>query len=648
MSRLPKYPAYPKIRLSLSPPRRRRPGLLRRLGGGLWRRLAQGAEAEPGRPAGRQPGARADQPEPEIQLKIAVPKPRPTRVGPLAEAALKRKFQAGPPAPPEAEVKPPAPPEAKPAVRPEAKPAVRPEVKPAARPEPDIKPTARPEPDIKPAVRPEPEAQPAARPEPEPAAWPEPQPAAWPELKPARAAARRPALWLALAAALLAGLSGYYAYRRYVQPPPRAKVARIPAASLPKVAPLAAGLFERRVLALEEARTTEVTVAPGSNLGRALEEVGLNSRNNFRGVLDCLAGGEEPLGLVRPGDVLRAFWADPEHESLARLEFHPATKAAPWVVLPDGQGGFWRFSQASRILNIGGAGSGRVEGSLWNAGLRAGLDGSLIMTMADVLASDIDFFTGLKKGDAFELLYSRDYQDGRPQGAPIIEMVRMVNNGRTFEYYRHINANGQAGYYNREGRSNLKTFFASPLQYTRISSGFSMARNHPIYKVVRPHQGVDYAAPTGTPVSAVADGKVTTARWSGGFGRLVAVQHDAVYTTMYGHLSSFAPGLKEGSTVRQGDLVGRVGASGTATGPHLDFRLRKNGVFVDPIPELAKQVGRRLEGAEAKAFAGVVPVLQKRLAEQLALAALRPAAREALPLEPELDFVEPDPASLDL
>jgi murein DD-endopeptidase MepM/ murein hydrolase activator NlpD len=185
------------------------------------------------------------------------------------------------------------------------------------------------------------------------------------------------------------------------------------------------------------------------------------------------------------------------------------------------------------------------------------------------------------------------------------------------------------------------------LQYTRISSGFSMARAHPIYKIVRPHLGVDYAAPTGTPVSAVADGKVIAARWSGGFGRLVTIRHDDTYTTMYGHLSSFAPGLKEGSIVKQGDLVGRVGASGVATGPHLDFRLRKNGVFVDPISEMAKQVGRRLEGADYTAFASVVPHLDGRLKEQLVQSARRPVAVETLSLEPEIDlepeleFVEP-------
>ena len=667
MSRNPKYPAHPKLRLSL-PLRRRRPGLLSR----LWRRLSPNAPAEPrpspgrNRPGSRHqaaghqhgprhlPGAHPSD-EPEIQLKIAVPKPRPTRVGPLAEAALKKKFKAGTGTPP-----------AEPITQPGAKPLPEPETKPVAdAPRPSEAPVAPavpspPMPPAAPAVQPEPVGPIVQPQQPEPSIPPtEPEPSGPPIKPPVHrpspvprlgTGARRSVFWLVLALTLLAGLGGYYGYRRYAQPPPRAKVARIPAASLPKVVPLEAGLFERYARSQDQAILTEVTVAPGSNLSKALEEIGLTSRSNYRGVLDCLTGGPDSVDRVLPGAVLRAFWADPEMENLARLEFYPAAGAAPLVVLSDGQDGFWRYSLASRPMNISGAGSGRVEGSLWNAGLRAGLDGGLIMAMADVLASDIDFFTGLQKGDSFEVLYSRDYLDGRPQGTPVIEMLRMKNKGRDFEYYLYKNNDkGQAGYYNRKGYSNRKTFFATPLSYTRISSGFSMARKHPIYKVVRPHQGVDYAAPTGTPVSAVADGKVIAARWSGGFGRLVTIQHDSTYTTMYGHLSSFAPGLKEGAMVRQGDLIGRVGASGAATGPHLDFRLRKNGVFVNPIPELARQVGRRLEGAELAALAGVIPNLEKRLKTQLALAARRPVAVETLSLEPEVDFGESEaPLDMDL
>ena len=611
-----KYPS--KIRHSLPPLKRRRPGLLRRLGDRLWRRLS----STKARPAGRHNPSRSPigphRQEPEVHLKIAVPKPRPHRVEAAAEAAKKFHPEPVPEPVPVPEEEAPAPVAA----------PVAASVAPA--------PVPRPAPPA-PAPRPAPMA---------PVPMPEPPPSA--RRPPAR---RRPAsrglrpktrtLWLVLLAVLLTGVAVYYG--RYFQSPPRAKVARIPAASLPRIAPLEAGIFERHALARDQVHMTEVILAPGSNLSKALEEVGLSSRSNFRGVLDCLMTGDDPLDVVRPGAILKAFWADSGLDVMTRLEFYPAAGAPPWVVLPKSQGGFWRFSLAAQPLNVNRAGAGQVEGSLWNAGIKAGLDGGIIMNMADLLASDIDFVTGLRKGDTFEVLYSRDYLDARPQGPPVIEMLRMNNNGRSYEYYRFINSKGRAGYYSREGQSNLKTFLASPLQYARISSGFSRARVHPIYKVVRPHLGVDYAAPTGTPVSAVADGKVTAARWSGGFGRLVTIQHDATYTTMYGHLSSFAPGLKEGSMVKQGDLIGRVGASGVATGPHLDFRLRKNGVYVDPIPELARQVGRRLEGADYTAFASVIPRLEKRLADQLAAQSARPsAAVENLSLEPEMELVAPD------
>ena len=141
---------------------------------------------------------------------------------------------------------------------------------------------------------------------------------------------------------------------------------------------------------------------------------------------------------------------------------------------------------------------------------------------------------------------------------------------------------------------------------------------HPVLKKVRPHQGVDYAAPTGTPVSAIADGTVIFCGWNGGFGRLVTIKHNDTYTTMNAHLSRFAPGLKKGSVVKQGDLIGNVGASGMVTGPHLDFRLKKNGVFIDPIPELAKQKGKLLEAAEAQAFTQMVTRYRNQMTYQLA------------------------------
>ena len=417
-----------------------------------------------------------------------------------------------------------------------------------------------------------------------------------------------------IAGAVLAGLHFFQD-----SAPPSAKVARIPSASLPKVAPLSPGFYERYALELENALQSEETIAPGSSLGKALENLGLGARHKVGSLIECLTG-EGGVAVVRPGAVIKAFWADSEKNELKRLEYHPASGGAPIVVMarPDNSG-YWRYNLSSPLLTINAAREGSINSSLWEAGTKAGLDANVIMSLADILASEVDFLTDIKKGDEFQVLYSRDYADGKAQGTPIIDMVTFKSKGKELEYYRYVNSKDRVGYYDREGRSSAKTFFVSPLQYKRISSQFTMTRLHPIHKVVRPHQGVDYAAPTGTPVSSVADGTVIFCGWNGGYGRLVTIKHDSTYTTMYAHLSSFAKDLKKGSVVKQGDLIGRVGATGTATGPHLDFRLKKNGKFIDPIPELAKQEGKKLETPEDRqAFVQVRDRIRERMKRQLA------------------------------
>jgi murein DD-endopeptidase MepM/ murein hydrolase activator NlpD len=403
--------------------------------------------------------------------------------------------------------------------------------------------------------------------------------------------------------------------------PPRAKVARIPAASLPKVAPLAPGFFELYTRERESAIQTAVTIQPNGSLGQALEALGLGSRQRLGSLIDYLTK-DDLLKVVQPGDVLRAFWQDRGKTELARLEYQPNLNLSradllPLVIMRKPDGGYWHYSPVSPLLTLSTAREGVIDSSLWLAGSKAGLDSGIITSITEILASDIDFMTNIRKGDVFQVLYSREYRDGRPKGDPVIDMVKLTNRGQNYEYYRFVGSNDQVGYYDALGRSSRKAFFATPLQYKRISSQFTMTRLHPIHKVVRPHQGVDYAAPSGTPVSAVADGTVVFCGWNGGYGRLVTIKHDETYTTMYAHLSKFAPGLKKGSAVRQGDLIGNVGATGTATGPHLDFRLKKNNTFIDPVPELAKQQGRRLESGEAQAFAQVVGRIQERMTQYL-------------------------------
>lgn len=408
-----------------------------------------------------------------------------------------------------------------------------------------------------------------------------------------------------------------YSYWHYIQDSPQAKVPHIPAASLPRVAPLTPGFFELRARTEAEALKSEVVIKSGESLGKALENAGLARHNHQQEIIGCLTEGDNPIEVVRPGARLKIYWTDQNHMEIARLKFFPDSGEAPWQVIPKVSGGFLRYNLASQLLTLSAAGEGVVDYSLWDAGIKAGLDRTLILAIADLLASEIDFITDIKKGDSFQVLYSRDYRDGQPQSVPIIDLIRLINNGKKYEYYRYVNINGEVGYYNNDGQSSVKTFFMTPLQYKRISSGFTMSRHHPIYKVVRPHQGVDYTAPSGTPVSAVAAGKVVFADWNRGFGRLVTIHHNATYITMYGHLSNFAPGIKAGALVKQGDLIGRVGATGTATGPHLDFRLKKNGVFIDPLPELSRQIGQKLEGTDFIAFTRIVPGLQKYLSAKL-------------------------------
>ncbi|MDR1657686.1 MAG: M23 family metallopeptidase [Deltaproteobacteria bacterium] len=193
----------------------------------------------------------------------------------------------------------------------------------------------------------------------------------------------------------------------------------------------------------------------------------------------------------------------------------------------------------------------------------------------------------------------------------------MTNGDHKYEFYRHVGDDGKEGYFDVQFRSIFKNFFKSPLQYSRISSSFSRARAHPILKIVRPHLGVDYAAPEGTPVSAVADGVVNSAGFRGDYGRLVVVDHEGGYRTMYAHLSRIAKGIAPGVKVSQGDLLGNVGMSGLATGPHLDFRLLHKGQFVDPQKFFQTQEGRPMPPEERMRFAQVVTSNQELMKQLL-------------------------------
>lgn len=222
-----------------------------------------------------------------------------------------------------------------------------------------------------------------------------------------------------------------------------------------------------------------------------------------------------------------------------------------------------------------------IETSLWNAMVNNDLPVELAIELSDIYAWTIDFF-GLQKGDSIRVYYEEQYVDSTRIGIGRIYAADFYHARQWQEAYWFEDGK-IANYFDAEGNSLRKAFLKAPLNYKRISSKFTYARKHPIYKVVRPHTGVDYAAPMGTPVVSIGDGVVTMKQYKGGGGHTVKIKHNSTYTSAYLHLSKYAKGLAVGKRVKQGDVIGYVGSSGASTGPHLDFRVWKNGTPIDPL-----------------------------------------------------------------
>ncbi|MBN2806175.1 MAG: M23 family metallopeptidase [Prolixibacteraceae bacterium] len=233
--------------------------------------------------------------------------------------------------------------------------------------------------------------------------------------------------------------------------------------------------------------------------------------------------------------------------------------------------------------------AGRIESSLWNAFVDQGSSPALAIELSDIFAWTIDFF-GIQAGDQYRVLYDEKYVEEDFVGIGRIHATSFINMGDTvFAYY--FNENNQDGYFDDKGQSLKKAFLKAPLQFSRISSHFSHSRLHPVLKIRRPHKGVDYAAPTGTPVYSIGDGVVVKKSYQkNGGGNYLNIKHNSVYTSQYMHLHGFAKGIENGVRVKQGQLIGYVGKTGLATGPHLDFRIYMNGAAIDPLKVKAPPV----------------------------------------------------------
>lgn len=227
--------------------------------------------------------------------------------------------------------------------------------------------------------------------------------------------------------------------------------------------------------------------------------------------------------------------------------------------------------------------SGEIRTSLFGAADAAGIPDAITTALADVLGGDIDFYHDIQRGDRFTVVYESRHVNGEPAGAGRLLAAEFENRGRTLRVFFFRDAEGNEGYFTDAGRSARGAFLRSPMEFSRITSGFTLSRFHPILQQWRAHQGVDYAAPAGTPVRVTADGVVTFAGAQNGYGNVIMVRHQGAYSTVYGHLSRFAPQLTAGARVRQGDTIGFVGQTGWATGPHLHYEFRVADQARDPI-----------------------------------------------------------------
>jgi murein DD-endopeptidase MepM/ murein hydrolase activator NlpD len=272
--------------------------------------------------------------------------------------------------------------------------------------------------------------------------------------------------------------------------------------------------------------------------------------------------------------------------------------------------------------------SGTITSTLFSATDEAGIPDAVAAQIADIFSTDIDFHRELRKGDTFSVVYESLTADGQPvpwnEGAGRVIAAEFVNGGRSHHAVWFTRADGRGGYYGADGRSLRRSFLASPMEFSRITSGFAM-RFHPLQQRWRKHLGVDYAAPTGTPVRTVADGVVSFSGWQNGYGKTIEIDHGNGKGTLYAHLSR--QDVRKGSRVQQGQRIGAVGSTGWSTGPHLHFEFRVNGTHQDPLRVAKASEAVVLDGASKPRFEEVVRSVRAKLELAESLSAPVVAAR---------------------
>ncbi len=321
----------------------------------------------------------------------------------------------------------------------------------------------------------------------------------------------------------------------------------------------------------------QFTVKSGDSLAQIFSRAGLTARQLY----DVMQA-EGPVSRLKrlfPGETLRVRVDDDGSLNELVLKIDPSHSLR---ITRNANG--YQANKLERDYEVRTANaSGVIAQSLFVSAQKAGMSDNLTMELAGIFGWDIDMAQDLREGDRFTVIYEQNYLDGRKVSDGDIIAAEFINRGKTYRAIRFIDSDGRSSYYTPSGLSVRKAFLRTPVNFTRISSKFDLHRMHPILNRIRAHKGVDYAAPTGTPVKATGDGKIVFRGRKGGYGNVIIIRHGSRYSTLYGHMSRFNSRFKLGSTVHQGQIIGYVGQTGLATGPHLHYEFRVNGVHRNPL-----------------------------------------------------------------
>ncbi|GJM04996.1 MAG: hypothetical protein DHS20C09_09870 [marine bacterium B5-7] len=319
-----------------------------------------------------------------------------------------------------------------------------------------------------------------------------------------------------------------------------------------------------------------VTVKPGDSLALIFSRLGLSPRSLY----NIMSLGKEVSRLkqLRPGQILNFHINENE---LDELEYEVNLTNSLLITKQNGK--FQAELVHEKLEPLVKHAKAVINDSLFLSGKRAGLSDKLIMQLVSIYGWDIDFALDIREGDSFTLIYEEQYKDGvKVADGPIIA-AEFINRGTALRALRYTHEDGRHDYYAENGDAMRKAFLRTPVELARISSRFNLKRKHPILNKIRAHKGVDYAASTGTPIKATGDGTVALAGKKGGYGRTIVLKHGGKYSTLYAHLHKYARGVRTGKRVKQGQVIGYVGKSGLATGPHLHYEFRVNGIHRNPL-----------------------------------------------------------------